>query len=182
MNCEFCIEEINEEAKICPHCHSLLKEYKICPRCAERIQRNAAVCRYCNFDIQNYERQQRIQAGEEKSSELLIEVAASPIGALFSDGSLTSLLFPPELKISQREVVIKKWSLLGLRTTNQTISIMKIASVRFIKGVIWGGIIFESYGGGIPDLVINGLYKEEALSVVKSLEKILSKISFEQKK
>ena len=180
--CPFCLEKIKNDAKICPHCRILLKDFKICPKCSERILLMAFVCRYCGFDLYSYEKEQRIRAGIEKPSDFFIHLSASPLGAMLTESSITALFFPPEIQINSREILIKKWTLLGLRTTNQKISIHKIASVRFIKGIIWGGIIFETYGGGVPELVINGLDKKEALSLKQSLDKLLFKISTETKK
>lgn len=176
------MEEIYEAAKICPHCKTLLREYKVCPRCSERVLFEALVCRYCGFDFERYEQRERIRIGVEKPDETTVGYSANPLGALFADGSITGLLFPPELIITSREVVINKKTFLGLRTTSQKIPIMKIASVRFVKGIIWGGIIFESYGGGIPDLIINGLEKDEAIEIAAYLESILAKFSLDSKK
>ena len=66
-------------------------------------------------------------------------------------------------------------TLFGLRTYDQKISINKIASVRYLSGVIWGGISIESFGGAISNILINGLDKEEAQKTVSILDEIISK-------
>ena len=61
---------------------------------------------------------------------------------------------------------------LGLRTMDQKLQVSRIASVRAIDGVIWGGLVVETYGGSSADLAINGLDKREAKETAKLIEKL----------
>lgn len=168
--CPHCREVIPAEATKCRYCHSLVRDLKICPQCAETVRESAKVCRFCNYDFE--------AAAAEKTPEALAAEAelphtltATPLGAMVCEKSITALFFPPEITINPSELHIRRWGLLGLRVYDQKISISKIASVRFISGVIWGGIVIETYGGGIPDLLIQGLDKSEARETVQLMEK-----------
>lgn len=97
-------------------------------------------------------------------------IAATPLGGMICESSITALFLPPEVTITHEAIHFKKWGLLGLRTYSQKISPTKIASVRYISGVIWGSVVVETYGGGIPDLVVRGLDKGEAREAVKVIE------------
>jgi hypothetical protein len=50
--CPYCMEEISEEAVICPHCRSRLRANSpthggTCPYCKEAINPEATKCKYC---------------------------------------------------------------------------------------------------------------------------------------
>ena len=170
--CKYCLEEVKDGAQRCPHCSSWLIEMKICPQCAEEINPQAKICRFCGASqTQNQEEVQR----EERLASISHKIVASPIGAMFCETSLTALFLPPELHIEKGEILVRKWTLFGLRTYDQKISINKIASVRYLSGVIWGGISIESFGGAISNILINGLDKEEAQKTVSILDEIISK-------
>ncbi len=172
MNCKYCLEEVKEGAIKCPHCSSWLTDTKICHNCAEEIKSEAKVCRYCGASqIQDEEQKKREEIAESLSHKLV----ASPIGAMFCEGSLTALFLPPVLQIEKGEIIVRKWTLFGLRTYDQKISISKIASVRYLSGIIWGGIRLETFGGAMSDILINGLDKEEAQKTVSILDNIVPK-------
>ena len=97
------------------------------------------------------------------------------MGAMITEPSLTALFFPPVLTVTGAEVRIQKWSFWGLRTYRQSLSTERIASVRFLKGIFWGGIVIETYGGSSADLVITGLRKNEAQDTADLLEKLAAK-------
>jgi len=169
--CKYCLEEVKEGAQRCPHCSSWLIEMKICPECGEEIKPQARICHYCGSPQIEYEEKEEM---EEKLLSVSHKIVSSPIGALFCEGSLTALFLQPELRIERGEIHVRKWTLFGLRTYDQKISINKIASVRYLSGVIWGGIRIETFGGTISDIVINGLDKEEAQKTVSILDEIIS--------
>jgi hypothetical protein len=52
--------------------------------------------------------------------------------------------------------------------------VRKIASVRYMSGVIWGGIVIETFGGAMGDLVMGGLDKPKANETAQLLEQIVA--------
>ena len=55
--CDFCAQEIQDEAVFCRHCHrdlprnERLAGKKRCAHCAEWIERGTIVCPYCTHDL-----------------------------------------------------------------------------------------------------------------------------------
>jgi RNA polymerase subunit RPABC4/transcription elongation factor Spt4 len=171
MICPYCRELIPDEAVKCKYCQSLLKNFKRCPQCAEVVPEAARICRYCHYEFApsaEMPGEPQITAGREP---LAYTIAATPLGGMICESSITALFLPPEVTITSEAIHVKKWGLMGLRTYSQKISPSKIASVRYVSGVIWGSVVIETYGGGIPDLVIRGLDKGEAREVVKVIER-----------
>lgn len=99
-------------------------------------------------------------------------IESSPLGALLTDQSVTALFYPPIMTITPGEIRIRRRQFLGLRTLDSKISISRIASVRVLDGVIWGGLIIETYGGAAGDLSIGGLDKDEARQTAKLIERL----------
>lgn len=81
---------------------------------------------------------------------------------------------PPVFKISSKEISIRRWQFFGLRTLDVKISVSRVASVRTIDGIFWGGLIIETYGGAAGDLAIGGLNKDDARKTAKLIEQIAS--------
>jgi hypothetical protein len=163
--CPFCQASIHTEALKCPFCHSVVGDYKICPDCRESAPHEAVVCRYC---AHRWPGPEEDATPEEEA--ILAHVWSDSLGAMIVEPSITALFFPPELTVSSSEARIRKWSLMGMRTYRQRITLERVASVRYLKGVFWGGIVIETYGGSSSDLVIGGLRKKEAREVADLLE------------
>ena len=168
--CPFCRTAVDSDASKCPNCQSVIGEYIICPDCRESASSQASVCRHCGH------RFEADPAGAQAArDEILCQVWADCMGAMITEPSLTALFFPPVLTVTAAEVRIQKWSFWGLRTYRQRLSTERIASVRFLKGIFWGGIVIETYGGSSADLVITGLRKNEAQDTAELLEKLAAK-------
>jgi len=171
--CPFCRGSIAANAIKCPHCQSVIGDYKICPDCRESVASDAAVCKYCGRRWPAPAPD--LHEPESRGEAILRQIWSDNLGAMVTEYSITALFFPPELTITRTEARIQKWSMLGLRTLRRRISTDRIASVRFLKGVFWGGIAIETYGGSSGDLVITGLRKAEAQQASALLEKLALK-------
>ena len=164
--CPFCRSSIATDAVKCPHCQSAVADYKICPDCRESVPAPAAVCKFCGH---RWTAPAAREAGEE---EVLRRVWADPLGGLVTMFSPTAVFFPPELTISRTEARVQKWSLFGLRVNRQRISLERVASVRYQKGILWGGVIIETFGGTTGDLAISGLSNRDARETALLLERL----------
>ena len=87
---------------------------------------------------------------------------------------MTGLLFPPIISVSQGRVRVTRWSFLGLRTHHQEIQVSRVASVRYTKGIIWGGLLIETFGGASEDLSEKGLRQEDARNMANQLKAVLA--------
>ncbi len=171
--CPVCQGGVSPGAIRCPHCGDPLAHFKVCARCAEKIHEDAQVCRHCGHDFEREaERMSVIRRLQSETHRLV----ASPVGVLFSEFSITGLFFPPEIEIRGEEILLRRWMLLGLRTLDQRISTKKIASVRCLNGVIWGGLMIETFGGAMGDLVMHGLDKQRASETAHLLEQIIAAV------
>ncbi|MCX7015648.1 MAG: hypothetical protein NTW86_24365 [Candidatus Sumerlaeota bacterium] len=166
--CPFCRGSIAADAIKCLHCQSVVADYKICPDCRESVPAPAAVCKFCGHRWTA----PASAAHEEGEEDILRRVWADPLGALVTMFSPTAVFFPPELTITRTEARIHKWSLFGLRANRQRISLERIASVRYQKGIFWGAVIVETFGGTTGDLVISGLSNQDARETALLLEKL----------
>ena len=164
--CPFCRSGLPEGASKCAACGSNVGEIKICTQCQEPVRLVANVCPFCAADLRPPEPEQPPLLGDP----WVIE--ASPIGAFFVDRSLTALIFPPTITISETEISMHRRMLLGLRKYDQKLAVSRIASVRAATGPIWGSVIVETYGGASGDLVINGLDKEDAAATAQLVERL----------
>lgn len=162
--CPFCRSETPSEASKCSHCLSVIGEYKICPDCVESVSAQAKACKFCGY---RWPTAVGAPGGE---TEVLSRIWANNIGAMINEPSFTALFLPPELTLTRAEAVLVKWSFLGLRTYRQRISTDRIASVRFLQGIFWGGIVIETYGGSSSDLVVTGLPKGDAKEMADLLD------------
>jgi Double zinc ribbon len=169
--CPMCRGEVEPDAIRCQHCGDLLAHFKICPRCAEKVHEDAQTCRHCSHDFEREAERRSIARALSANPHHLV---ANPFGVLFSEMSLTGLFFPPELTISGDEVKLTRWTMLGLRRLDQRISTRKIASVRYLSGVIWGGLMVETFGGALSDLVVHGLDKTKATETARLLEQMIT--------
>lgn len=169
--CPLCRGEVAPDAIRCAHCGDLLRHFKVCPKCAEKVHEEARVCRHCTHDFDKEKQRRGLVRDLSRNPHKL---AANPFGVLFSELSITGLFFPPELTINGDELLLSRWSLLGLRRLDQRIAVRKIASVRYMSGVIWGGIVIETFGGAMGDLVMGGLDKPKANETAQLLEQIVA--------
>lgn len=184
MNCPSCAAAVSPDALKCGACGELLRDYKECPECFERVRLNAARCRYCGFgfpaapDITAQGELQRVLSGDleagspadAEASEIDFTIGATSLGGFVCHHSLTALFRPPEMRVTDQEINLKSWSMLGLRSVEQKIPTSRITSVRLVLGVQWGAIVIETFGGGTADFEICGLDKQEARDMVTILE------------
>jgi len=164
--CPHCGEEIPSGPAYCRACGRRTKDYRLCPGCNEPVAERALFCPYCTQRIPT----ERDQAAQE----LHIEFRATHLGAFFSTGSLTALFLPPFIDVSGGRVHVRKWTLLGLRRHHQEIQVSRVASVRYTKGVFWGGLLVETFGGSTEDISERGLRQEDARQMAEQLKSVLT--------
>ncbi len=97
---------------------------------------------------------------------------ATRLGALFANG-LTALLFPPIIAIHNGKVTVRSWSALGLRTHLREIQLNRIASVNYTKGIFWGTLLVETFGGAMEDMKEGGLRQDDALRMAERLKECI---------
>lgn len=165
--CPFCLSPAPAGATKCAHCGANIGDVRLCPGCAEPVREAATVCPFCRGDL--------MPPANEAARSLLTEpwvIESSPLGALLTDQSVTALFFPPTLTITPTEIRIRRKQFMGLRTLDSKISVSRIASVRTLDGVMWGGLVIETYGGAAGDLGIGGLDKEDARQTATLIERL----------
>lgn len=170
INCPDCHEEMPEEARRCRACGRWLRDDKSCPQCGETVLDVARVCRFCEYDF--VADSLRHPRPADLVDGLPHTLAATPLGGMICESSITALFLPPRMVIGKEEILVTKWTWLGLRTYDQKVSLTRVASVRLLSGVIWAGVVVETFGGSISDLAISGLDKNEAVETVALLEKV----------
>lgn len=165
--CPFCLSPAADGASKCAQCGANIGDIRICPSCAEPVRETATICPFCRGDL--------LPPAYEAARALLTEpwvIESSPLGALLTDQSVTALFFPPTLTITPSEIRIRRRQFLGLRTLDSKISVSRIASVRTLDGVVWGGLVIETYGGAAGDLAIGGLDKDDARQTAALIERL----------
>ena len=163
--CPHCGGQQQGEFKYCSHCARRVADFKHCPECNEPVSSQAQRCPHCTQQLP-HERALAAQA-------LDLEVRATRLGALFTSGSITGVLFPPVIRASNGRITVTKWTLLGLRTHHQEIQVSRVASVRYTKGVFWGALLVETFGGASEDLKEAGLALEDARTMAENLKACL---------
>ena len=163
--CPHCGESLVEDCKYCKSCGRIAVDYVFCEKCREPMPRDAVACSHCSFT--------RKSAKDKAAETLEMEVRATHLGALFGGGSITGVFLPPIIRVHGGRITVTKWSLLGLRRHVQEIQVSRVASVRYTKGVFWGGLLVETFGGAAEDLSEKGLRQEDAKSMTDQLKSVL---------
>ena len=57
---------------------------------------------------------------------------------------------------------------------HQEIQVSRVASVRYTRGVFWGGILVETFGGSAEDISEKGLRQEDAREMAEKLKAVLA--------
>ena len=78
------------------------------------------------------------------------------------------------LSISEGRIQLTKWTFLGLRVHHQEIRIDRVASVKYTKGVIWGGLLVETFGGATEDISQGGFDQVLARDTASELKEIIA--------
>ncbi|WDE96841.1 zinc ribbon domain-containing protein [Lentisphaera profundi] len=164
-SCPHCGSQINDGFNYCPACTRIVQNYQNCEKCIEPYSDSAENCPHCQHKTPSQQQQ--------LATTLDLEVQATRVGALFTGGSITALFFPPIIKVSNGRINVTKWSFLGLRTHHQEIQVTRVASVRYTKGIIWGGLLVETFGGAAEDLSEKGLRQEDAKLMAEQLKSCL---------
>ena len=162
--CPHCGGQLNPDVSYCPHCARRARDYKLCPTCQEPVSTSANSCPHCASRVPTEQ--------DRAAQEIHLEFRASRLGALFG-GSFTGVLLPPFISVSEGRVRVMKWSLFGLRRHHQEIQVIRIASVRYTKGVFWGEILVETFGGSAEDIFEKGLRQKDAYEFAEKLKSVL---------
>ena len=164
-NCPHCGAELIGSYNYCQKCTRRAVEYSLCEKCHEPIAKNATSCPYCSH---------RLEGAKEKAAKAIeLNVRATRLGAFFTTGIITNLFLPPIIKIYAGRIMVTHWTLLGLRRHNQEIQVTRVASVRYTKGIIWGGILVETFGGASEDFKEKGLRQNDAREMAEQLKAAL---------
>lgn len=75
------------------------------------------------------------------------------------------------MRVTAQELIVRSWSMLGLRSFEQRVPVSRVASVRMTLGVFWGGVVIETFGGNVGEIELLGLNKAEARDIVFLLQK-----------
>lgn len=171
--CPHCGGELIANSDYCCHCGRRVRDYEICFECKEPVNQNARYCPYCS---------QRVRKSHKSnihvnSQTMNLAIRATRMGALVSGFSITGFLKPPFIHAHNEVLRITRWSFLGLSKGKQEVQVTKIVSVRYSKGIIWGGILIEIQDDekGTEDLIrIGGFYQHEAQRMTSLLQSVLS--------
>lgn len=165
-SCPHCGGDCDGDAAYCRCCGHRIRDFTPCRACKEPIAKEATYCPFCS---------QTVPTDKDLAARSLqLTVRATNLGAFFTGGGFTGLLFPPIISVSQGRIRVKRWSFLGLRTHDQEIQVSRVASVRYTKGIIWGGLLVETFGGASEDLSEKGLHQDDARNMANQLKAVLS--------
>jgi len=164
--CPHCGDDCVGGVACCRSCGRRIADFIACPACKEPIARDATHCPFCTQTVPS---DQDIAARS-----LQLTVRATKLGAFLTGGGVTGLLFPPIISVSQGRIRVTRWTFLGLRVHDQEIQVSRVASVRYTKGIIWGGLLVETFGGASEDLSEKGLRQEDASNMANRLKAVLS--------
>ena len=165
-SCPHCGGETVAERTLCRHCGRRVRDFAECPNCKEPVANGASHCPFCTSTIPT--------PGELAAKDLSFEIEASRFGSAITGGSITSLFFPPIISVSDGRFRVTRWSFFGLRTHQKELQVSRVASVHYTKGVIWGGLLIETFGGAAEDLAEYGLYQDDARNMAEQLKAVLT--------
>ncbi|NQT12914.1 MAG: hypothetical protein HQ582_09195 [Planctomycetes bacterium] len=166
LSCPHCGGDCDGDATYCRCCGHRTKDFTPCRSCKEPIAKEATYCPFCS---------QAVPTDTDLAARSLqLTVRATNLGAFLTGGGLTGLFFPPIISVSQGRIRVQRWSFLGLRTHDQEIQVSRVASVRYTKGIIWGGLLVETFGGASDDLSEKGLHQDDARNMANQLKAVLS--------
>ena len=171
--CPYCAETVKAGALVCRWCGRLLQDDRPCPFCGEPILNTAMKCRYCGSSVTEKALAKLKPKAEPEQEAVDLTIHASPIGAFLYTLSLTAIVYPPELHVTNEQIRLRKRTLFGLRVYDQKVSTRKVASVRFHKGIIWASVTLETHGGAMADLTVPALDIDEAQRVVSMMEEVI---------
>ena len=163
--CPHCGSRLRNEYNYCSSCTRLAVNYQNCEKCQEPYSNQADTCPHCQHKSATQQ--------EQMAAALELEVTATRLGAFCTGGGITALFIPPHIKIHNGRVNVTKWSFFGLRVHHQEIQVTRVASVRYTKGVFWGGLLIETFGGAAEDLAERGLRQEDARIMTEQLKSCL---------
>ncbi len=164
--CPHCGDSTVKDAPYCRHCGRRIADFKPCPTCQEPISQIATVCPYCT---------RKVPVGERPDPTALTgEIRATRLGGLLTSGRPTYFFHPPVIRVSEGRIRVTTWTFLGLRVSHQEIQVTRVASVRYTKGIIWGGLLIETFGGASEDMAQLGLPQEPAREMAEKLKAILA--------
>ena len=163
--CPHCGAELAADAPCCRQCGRRALDYRTCPSCREPVASEATYCPFCTQKVPT-ERQLAARALE-------LEVRATHCGAFFT-GGLTGLFLPPIITVRGGVITVTKWTILGLRRHQQEINVDRVASVRYTRGIFWGALLVETFGGASEDLTQRGLRQMDALEMADKLKAVAS--------
>lgn len=165
VSCPHCGCQTKEGYRYCPYCTRIILDYQHCETCKEPFSNAATLCPSCQHKPATHQ--------EQRAASLELEVQATRLGAFLTSGNITALFYPPIIKVSQGRINVTKWSFLGLRIHHQEIQVTRVASVRYTKGIIWGGLLIETFGGAAEDFSESGLVQEDARMMADQLKACL---------
>ena len=163
--CPHCGGSLVADHKYCSHCSRRAEAFKLCPACDEPISASAGFCPHCSRELPSE------KAAVAKA--LQLKVRATHLGAFFAGGNFTGLFLPPIINIHDGRVTVTKWTLLGLHQHNQELQVSRIASVRYTKGIFWGGLLIETFGGAAQDFAELGFRLDDAKQMAEELKACL---------
>lgn len=165
ITCPHCGTGILEGFNYCKACARRAVNFKVCDKCFEPLANDASSCPHCSFAFMSEK--------EIAVERLELEVRATHLGAFLAGGNFTGLFLPPIIKVCSGRITVTKWSFLGLRRHSQEIQVTRVASVRYTKGIFWGGLLVETFGGAAEDFCEKGLRQDDARTMAEQLKNCL---------
>jgi len=161
-SCPHCGSPISVGYNYCQKCSRRAVDYVLCEKCREPIASDASCCEHCS----SVQKSVKEKAGDA----IKLVVRATHLGAFFGGGSFTGVFLPPIIRVHGGLITVTKWTFLGLRRHSQEIQFSRVASVRYTKGIFWGGLLVETFGGASEDISEKGLRQEDAKMMAEQLK------------